>query len=248
MKPRIPIGIIVTLEEESDSLINPRPLEAAGGVPLLLPYFDDEETVESVLDLIGGLVLTGGRDLDPQFYHESPHPKLEETEPLRDPVEMQIIHKALKRDMPILGICRGIQTINVAAGGTLYQDILSFVTTDIEHTRPWGPALDPDNPQQHHPIEIEAGSRLDDLIGSRAVPVNSYHHQAVKDLAPGFRVTARAPDGVVEAMESTDHRFVLGVQCHIELLWNKDPRWFELYKNFLEAAMSYKKMSRRLGG
>ncbi len=197
MKRRVPIGLIVTLEDENDSLTNPRPVEAAGGLPVLIPYFDRAEAIESLLDLIGGLVLAGGRDVDPSYYHEPPHPKLKEIEPLRDSVELQTIQKALERDMPILGICRGIQTINVAAGGTLFQDISSFITTDIDHSNAWEFALDPRTSQFHHPIEIETSSRLFGIIGEKSVMVNSYHHQSVKDVAPGFKVVARAPDGIV---------------------------------------------------
>ncbi len=239
MRENIPIGLIVTLEDENDALTNPKPVEAAGGVPVLFPYSDSEEAIQSLLDLVGGLILTGGRDVDPRFYHESPHPKLQETEPLRDPIELQLIREALKRDMPILGICRGIQTLNVAAGGTLFQDIASFVSTEINHANAWESALNPDNPQEHHPIRIDTPSRLFELIGVESVMVNSYHHQAISNVAPGFQVTARAPDGIIEAMESRLHTCVLGLQCHIELLWQKNARWFEVYKAFVNASSRY---------
>lgn len=241
MERYVPVGLIVTLEDENDSLTNPRPVEAAGGVPVLFPYCDRGETVESLLDLVGGLILAGGKDVDPRFYHESPHPKLREIEPLRDPIELQVIEKALERDMPILGICRGIQTVNVAAGGTLFQDIPSLISTGIEHSNNWESALDPKTCQYQHPIEIDTSSRLFELIGDGSIMVNSYHHQSVKDVAPDFKVTARAPDGVIEGMESITHAFVLGVQCHIELLWDKDPRWLDLYRVFVRASEQYYK-------
>lgn len=239
MKKRVPIGLIVTLEDESDSLTNPRPVEAAGGLPVLIPYFDRAETIESFLDIVGGLILAGGRDVDPSYYREPPHPKLKEVEPLRDSVELRTIEKAMERDMPILGICRGIQTINVAAGGTLFQDISSFIPTEIEHSNAWNLALDPKTFQYHHPIEIDPSSRLFGIIGEKSVMVNSYHHQSVKDVAPGFKVIARAPDGIVEGMESLNHSFVLGIQSHIELLWDKDPRWLSLYQTFVKASEEY---------
>lgn len=239
MKRKVPVGLIVTLEDENDSLTNPRPVEAAGGLPVLIPYYDGVETIESVLDLVGGLILAGGKDVDPNYYHEPRHPKLREVEPLRDSIELQTIEKALERDMPILGICRGIQTINVAAGGTLFQDISSFISTDIEHSNPWESALDPGNAQAHHAIEIHPSSRLFKIVGEKSVIVNSYHHQSVKDVAPGFKVVARAPDGIVEGIESLHHCFVLGIQCHIEFLWDKDPRWLNVYKAFVEASERY---------
>jgi len=239
MKKRVPVGLIVTLEDESDSLTNPRPVEAAGGLPVLIPYFEKAETIESFLDLVGGLILAGGRDVDPRHYDELPHPRLKEIEPLRDSVELETIKKALERDMPILGICRGIQTLNVAAGGTLYQDISSFLSTHIDHSNLWELALDPKNAQNHHSIEIDPSSRLFEIIGEKSIVVNSYHHQSVKDVAPGFKVVAKAPDGIVEGMESLTHSFVLGVQCHIEFLWDKDPRWLSLYQTFVKASEDY---------
>lgn len=239
MKRKVPIGLLVTLEDENDSLINPRPVEAAGGLPVLIPYFDRAETIESFLDIVGGLILGGGKDIDPIYYHEPPHPKLKEIEPLRDSVELQTLKKAMERDMPILGICRGIQTINVAAGGTLFQDISSFISTDIEHSNAWEWALDPKTSQFHHPIEIDASSRLFEIVGERSVMVNSYHHQSVKDVAPGFKVIAKAPDEVIEGIESFNHHFVLGIQCHIELLWDRDSRWLNLYKTFVKACEEY---------
>jgi putative glutamine amidotransferase len=183
--------------------------------------------------------LAGGKDVDPNYYHEPRHPKLREVEPLRDSIELQTVEKALERDMPILGICRGIQTINVAAGGTLFQDISSFISTDIEHSNPWESALDPRNAQAHHPIEIHPSSRLFEIVGEKSVIVNSYHHQSVKDVAPGFKVVARAPDGIVEGIESLHHCFVLGIQCHIEFLWDKDPRWLNVYRAFVKASERY---------
>lgn len=239
MKKRVPIGLIVTLEDESDSLTNPRPVEAAGGLPVLIPYFEKAETIESFLDLVGGLILAGGRDVDPRHYGELPHPRLKEIEPPRDSVELETIKKALERDMPILGICRGIQTLNVAVGGTLFQDISSLISTEIEHSNAWNSVLDPKTSQYHHPIEIDPSSRLFEIIGEKSIVVNSYHHQSVKDVAPGFKVVARAPDGIVEGMESLNHSFVLGVQCHIELLWDRDHRWLNLYRVFVKASERY---------
>jgi len=239
MKRKVPIGLFVTLEDESDSLINSRPVEAAGGLPVLIPYFDKAETIESFLNIIGGLILAGGRDIDPLYYYEAPHPKLKEIEPTRDSVELETVKKALERNMPILGICRGIQMINVAAGGTLYQDIPSFLFTNIEHSNPWESARDPENAQSHHSIEIDPSSRLFEIIRERSIMVNSYHHQSLKDVPPGFKVTARAPDGVIEGVESLIHSFVLGVQCHVELLWDKDPRWTSLYRAFMKASEDY---------
>jgi putative glutamine amidotransferase len=239
MKKPVPIALIVTLEDERDALINPKPIEAAGGAPVILPYYNREEPIGSVLDCVGGILLAGGRDVDPGFYNEAPHPKLQEVEPLRDPIEFRIIRRAMERDMPILGVCRGIQTLNVTVGGTLFQDIPSVLQTDVEHGRSWDSALDPDNTQQHHTIDINPSSRLFEIIKTKSLAVNSYHHQSIKDLAPGFEVSARCRDGVIEGVESSVHRFVLGIQCHIELLWEKDSRWLDLYKTFIKASQDF---------
>jgi putative glutamine amidotransferase len=239
MRRKVPVGLIVTLEDENDSITNPRPVEAAGGIPILFPYSKSEETIEGLLNQVGGLLLAGGKDLDPKFYHESSHPKLKETELLRDPFELEVIKKALERNMPILGICRGIQTLNVAAGGTLFQDIPSFVQTEIEHSNSWDLATNPQNSQQHHQIEIDPSSHLFRIVGTRRLVVNSYHHQAVKDPAPGFNVSARGHDGVIEGIENPGHDFVIGIQCHIEFLWDKDLRWLSLYQGFVKASEDY---------
>lgn len=209
-----------------------RCVEAAGGLPFLIPLVEREDTLRAIYDRLDGLLLTGGADVDPACYGEAPHPKLGEVDGPRDRVELALTRWALADGLPILAICRGIQVLNVAAGGTLYQDIASQVDGAIEHT------YYPDNPRDliAHPVTIEPDSRLAAILGSTTLGVNSLHHQAVRDVAPGFAVTARAPDGLVEAIEGVDHPFALGVQWHPEELVEKDPRMRWLFEAFVREA------------
>lgn len=173
----------------------------AGGLPIHLPFDTD---VEQVIDLVDGLLLPGGADVDPALYGADPHPELEPTESLRDTLEAELIDAAADADLPLLGICRGIQILNVHAGGTLNQHI-------PDHAR-----FDSDVGTAVHTVEFTAGSVAEQLYGP-TLKVNSLHHQTVAEVAPGFTATGIADDGAVEAIESTTHRW-LGVQWHPELM------------------------------
>lgn len=205
--------------------------EAAGGLPLLIPLVESEDVLRAIYARLDGLLLTGGVDVDPAHYSEAPHPKLGEVDGPRDRVEIALTRWALADGLPVLAICRGLQVLNVAASGTLYQDIASQVGGAIEHT------YYPDHPRDliAHPVTIEPGSRLAAILGSTTLGVNSLHHQAVRDVAPGFAVTARAPDSLVEALESMDHPFALGVQWHPEEL-TQDARMQRLFEVFVQKA------------
>ena len=210
-----------------------RCVEAAGGLPLLIPLVKSEDVVRAIYARLDGLLLTGGADVDPACYGEAPHPKLGEVDGPRDRVELALTRWALTNGLPVLAICRGIQVLNVAAGGTLYQDITAQVDGAIEHT------YYPNHPRDliAHPVIIEPGSRLAAILGSTTLGVNSTHHQAVKDVAPSFTVTARASDGLVEAIEGLDHPFALGVQWHPEELI-QDARMQRLFEIFVQKAGS----------
>lgn len=182
----------------------------AGGAPLLLPRIGDAEAVISAVDAVAGLLLTGGGDVCALAYGEEPHPSLTLQDPVRDEMELVAARRALERGIPILGICRGLQLLNVAAGGTLVQDIKTQVPGVLQHyTHSLSPIFG-------HSIDIEPGSLLARVLGTTRTAVNSYHHQAAKDVGHGLRVTARAADGVVEGMESSDGRPILCVQFHPE--------------------------------
>ena len=187
-----------------------RALEAAGLVPLVLAPGTPPAALGAALQACGGLVLTGGGDVDPRRYGAEPHETVIGVSEARDDLELTALGLAEARGLPVLAICRGLQVLNVSRSGSLVQDIPSMVegahSHSVEDPR-HGPA---------HDVRVEAGSRLADIIGPGPTPVNSRHHQAIATLGAGLRVTARASDGVVEAVEVPGERFVLGVQWHPE--------------------------------
>lgn len=185
-----------------------RALARAGLVPLVVPPLLDPEAACAALDSVRGLVLTGGEDVVPARYGATPHPKLEETDAERDAVEVALIAGARARRLPMLAICRGLQILNVALGGTLYQDLPSERPGDIDHG----------DRRSHHGLRVEPGSLLHQAIGAVDASVNSRHHQAVRELAPELRATAWARDGVIEAAEPVDRdsAWTLAVQWHPE--------------------------------
>jgi len=188
-------------------------VQQAGGVPVLLPPQLSGASLSRLLRGLDGLVLTGGGDVDPALFGEAPHPKLYGVAPSRDTVETTSVRVALDRRLPILAICRGVQVLNVALGGTLYQDVGSDPGTSLRHSQ------DGPRDQPSHKIAIEPASRLAETLGADEIEVNSMHHQAVKQLGTGLRAVAWAPDQLVEGLELTDaSRFVLGVQWHPEEL------------------------------
>jgi len=203
-------------------------VEAAGGLPLVLPCLLAENSVAQIPDFIDGLLLSGGVDVDPLLFGEEPQPAMGDICPQRDKFELALTRKVLEKDIPILGICRGIQLLNIAAGGTVLQDIGTAVKSPLKH--------DQLAPRWYgtHTIHTLPGSKAAAILG-RQIVVNSFHHQAVGKVAEGFTVTAWSADGVVEAIESTNHHFVLGLQCHPECMWDQDPRILGIFKALVEA-------------
>ena len=203
-----------------------------GGAPVLIPLNLDEGALRAIYERLEGLLLAGGVDVHPRHYGEAVHEKCGEIDEARDRVELMLTRWALAEGLPVLGICRGIQVINVAAGGTLYQDIASQSPGSLKHDC-W-----PDHPRNHlaHQVTVNGDSQLAAILGQRRVGVNSMHHQAVKDLAPSFRVVARASDGLIEAIEDHDHPFALGVQWHPEELVEDAPPMRRLFEDFVSAA------------
>lgn len=190
-----------------------RAIVFAGGSPVLIPSLGaaDVDAVRPIFESVDGLLLPGGADMQPSTYGAEPHPKQGGVDSALDETELQLARWALDEQLPVLGICRGQQCLNVAAGGTLYQDILSEIPGALTHR------VEPRNALAHH-IRVEPDSRLADLLGATHVSVNSLHHQAVRDVAPSFQVVARAPDGVIEGLERPNHPFAVSVQFHPEEL------------------------------
>ena len=212
----------------------------AGAVPFILPPFDDEDALLQALVSIDGLLLTGGADINPLFLGEEPVNALHGINPRRDRQELLLTKLAADRQIPILGICRGIQTLMVALGGTLYQDIYSQMgNTLIKHDQ------DLERSYASHSVSVEKDSLLYRLFGTDSIAVNSFHHQAVKTVAPGFRISACAPDGVIEAVESTEYKSILGVQWHPEcFILRGDECMMPLFHWLVDEAMSFKEAKR----
>jgi len=212
-------------------------VEAGGGIPLLIHLTRDAAVLQAHYQRCDGLLFAGGGDVDPAIFGQAPHPKLGTIEPLRDEVELALARRAIDDRKPVLGICRGIQLLNVALGGTLYQDIPSELPQASNH---YASSQVLGRAHLAHSIALEPGSWLAARLGTDALPGNTFHHQALRDIAPGLHVTGRAPDGVVEAVEGAGPGFVIGVQCHPEDLWeHADPRWARLFAGFVEAARQH---------
>lgn len=203
----------------------------AGGLPVLLPYTTNPEILGQALDRCDGLLLTGGPDVDPALYGEKNLACNGFISPERDALEIFLTNRALAENRPILGICRGMQVMNVAGGGTLYQDIGSQLghPEKLKHSQEapkWFPT---------HEITLEKGSRVRSWFDAGVARVNSFHHQAVKASAKGYSSTAHAPDGVAEAMEHDSHPFAVGVQWHPELMWQMDSTVLRMFRDFVRA-------------
>ena len=195
-------------------------LENAGLIPLIVPPLSSEKAAASVLGSVSGLVLTGGEDVDPARYGEDRHEKVRSVNAARDATEVALIREARARRMPVLAICRGIQILNVALGGSLVQDIPSQCDTTIAHDEEGA------RDSRSHEISIEPGSLIARAVGTEKCSVNSFHHQSVKRVADGMRITAKSPDGVVEGIESTDRSWwVMGVQWHPEEMTDSAEPW-----------------------
>jgi putative glutamine amidotransferase len=203
-------------------------VERAGGIPVVLPPMDGD-AIDALLTHLSGICLSGGPDLHPGGYQNEPHPRLGPTWPLLDAFELELARRAERRGLPILGICRGAQAINVARGGTLYQHLPDITDGSIEH-RQTAPAR-----TSTHEVKVESRSAIGRAIGTAVAAVNTFHHQAVDVLGAGLRAVAHAPDGVVEAIEATDARHVRGVQWHAETLVDRPPQ-LALFADLVAAA------------
>lgn len=202
---------------------------AAGGLPLMLPALRGKTSGGEYAGVIDGLLLTGGGDVDPVYYGQEPQWSLGRVTPWRDEFEVSITRRFLELGKPILGICRGAQVLNVAAGGSLIQDLKSEWPGSVNHYQ--------NAPRDYatHSIIIEVGTVLAQIYGLR-FRVNSFHHQAVGQVPADFLIAARSPDGVIEAVEKRGGVFVVGVQWHPETMWANEAEHLELFRRFVRAA------------
>ncbi len=208
-------------------------VSGAGGIPIVIPPGSLPD--EALIGRLDALVVSGGPDIDPSLYGEGPHDHLGPTEPDSDRHELEVVRAADELGLPILAICRGMQLVNVARGGRLWQDIPTEQPSDVVHRQ-----MDPGTVMTHS-IVIDGDSTLAGLTYGEAeghrhhLPVNSFHHQAVRELGRDLRMTAWAEDGIVEGFEATDHPFLVGVQWHVESLVH-DPRHAALFSGLVHAA------------
>lgn len=216
-----------------------RSVELAGGIPVILAP-SGPALHPGCLDRLDGLIVSGGADISPEIYGQAPHSSVKRAHLERDEFEMLLLGAAFQRDLPVLGICRGCQMLNVARGGTLVQDVPSLIGTSVSHD-------DPDRPrvQIAHRVDVVPGTRLAQLLDPGTLEVNSFHHQAVDRLGDELVRTASAPDGVVEGIELPGAAFTLGVQWHPEAFWREPARFGRLFQGLVEAAAVYRHESVR---
>ena len=204
-------------------------LERCGAVPLMLPLTTEESLLSSAFELCDGILLTGGQDVSPSLYGQSPLPLCGEVCGERDEMDRRLLISAIGADKPVLGICRGLQLMNAALGGTLYQDLPTEYGTTAEH------CMKPPYDRGVHSVRLMDDTPLHDLLGVDEIAVNSYHHQAVKDPASCLKTMAVSEDGLIEAMYMPGKRFIWGVQWHPEFSYEKDSRCLRIAEAFVQA-------------
>lgn len=209
-------------------------IQAAGGIPVVLPLDASEEDLQQLVDTLDGFLFTGGPDLHPFLFGEETYIHCGDVSVKRDTLEMTLLPLVMKAGKPILGICRGIQCLNVGLGGTIYQDVPSQFERNYQlvHRQPFYYDV------PSHKVTITSGTRMEDICGDSVIQVNSMHHQAIKDLAPGCVVSAVASDGLIEAMEMPEYPYLVAVQWHPEYLWSKNRAAANLFRSFIEACQT----------
>lgn len=215
-------------------------VELSGGIPLILPNIEKLELIDDILKTIDGLLLSGGGDIHPSFFGQKIQKSLQKSKKYlkiikeRDRFEIEIVKKAKKGSIPVFGICRGHQLINVAFGGTLYQDLSFLNHKTIEHS-----TKGKNKYKKKHGVEIKKGTKLYSIIKRGKIEVNTNHHQVIKDIAPGFIASAQSDDGVIEAIESKKDNFLISVQWHPEMSI-KEKQSQALFKSFIQASLKRK--------
>lgn len=205
-------------------------VENSGGLPIAIPYTENEETLDKYIELCDGVLFSGGCDIEPKKFGEETKDTCGKIQLFRDKLEFSFFEKAFRAKKPIMGICRGVQLINVALGGSIYQDIPSEIATDILHRQKEAGQL------TTHEVGIISDTPLMELIGEEKMPVNSFHHQSIKALGEGLEVMAFADDGIIEAVYHNGESYIMGYQWHPEKLLDTDPYKKVLFDDFIKAS------------
>lgn len=207
------------------------------GIPVIVPLMDEEEKIKELLKSLDGVIFTGGEDFDPAYYNENPIPQMGKINAPRDTFDIKLLRLAVQHGIPVLGICRGIQLINIAYGGSLYQDIpAQHFEQTVKHRqkRPKTVAT--------HAVQVQDSTVFAEIVGRKTIQVNSVHHQAVKKVADGFQISGTSPDKIVEVIEKVDSsNWIIGVQFHPEARVEKDTAMFNLFRSFIDEACRLKR-------
>ncbi|MBE6895998.1 MAG: gamma-glutamyl-gamma-aminobutyrate hydrolase family protein [Ruminococcaceae bacterium] len=228
MKPII--GILAEIDDEKTVKIQDtyvKTVECLGGIPIVIPYTDNESTLTKFTDICDGFIFTGGADVDPKHYGEEKKETCGVIQQYRDDLELRIFNVIIKKQKPIIAICRGIQIVNVALGGTLYQDIPTEKPSDIFHQQ-----KEPKFAMSHD-VEILKGTPLHSLIGAERMQANSFHHQAIKTLGKDLEIMATADDGIIEAVYLKSDRYLRAYQWHPERIWAEDELNRRIFEDFI---------------
>ena len=229
------IGVLAEIDNElSTKVLNAytHAIEKSGGIPVLFPYVDDGETVEHLVDICDGFFFTGGADIDPKRYGEETRETIGDVQEHRDEFEFNVFQRVIKTSKPILAICRGAQLVNVALGGTLYQDIPSEVQTNILHKQ--------SEPKfsHSHDVRIMINTPLYEMMRMERIKANSFHHQAIKALGKGLEIMAVAEDGIIEAVYSSGRQYIRAYQWHPERLFEIDTQNRIIFEDFIRVCES----------
>lgn len=235
MKPTI--GILPNINDEGIISLDRAYVQAitrVGGIPIILPYAENLDLLYQMIDCVDGVVLTGGGDVAPRYYGETPHEKTQKPCELRDKLDFACFEYAFKKEKPILAICRGLQLVNVALGGTLYQDLPSQFKSKLAHNQMQGKF------EASHPVFVKEGTPLVKIAGEEIITANSFHHQAIKELANGLAVMGVAEDGLIEAVYWTGKQYLRGYQWHPERLYAVDVANENVFAEFIAFATTSK--------
>lgn len=231
----------VAQDHFTSAIDDPLSIQQAGGIPMPIPLIDDDGYIDSVLDRLDGLMFIGGSDVSPRYYGQPYKKGLGHMDPVRDNFEMKLLDKAVQRNMPIFGICRGLQLINVYFGGTLIQDLERYHPTEINHAGYMAPKW-----STAHNVKLLKDQALYTCFGKEELAVNSFHHQVIDKLGDGLEVAAVAEDGIIEAIVHPSYPFLLAVQWHPEMMFQMDQEQLKPFEMFVDFIKARKNQSQQL--